>query len=880
MGCATSLLFGAVEEPPRPSSSSASPYHAHDHDETITHSSDIIPLCTFLEYQNLQYLSTGSIGTVYQASSSSSSQVALKFFGYTKQSPDLVSIHHELAFLHSLRGLDGIVELKGYFFDTSSGYLPKKKFSGEFPVFVMELLDGGEITQSIGQHRTEKFISSVFYDLLIALQGIHEKRFLHRDLKLENLMLISSSVMAPPHAPLRGCQSSHVKIIDFGSMVSLPPALPQRPSSTTSFPFSLLSLSNRSLDPPTSALSPDIYRGCGVVGSPGLIAPETILNYEYSFATDIWQVGCLLYSLLSGHHAFSPNRIDKIINASFFPLTSTEWSLISSEAKDLLSLILVKDPTHRLTIPQILAHPWMINAQQLTPTTTTTNIEQDLGEDYSSRIKSLTLSRKIRDVFMKQDNLLATRREKIECIQQLMPRAKFLNEIKSDLTVTSLVPSTPQASPPSQVTTLPLHLLPREEHQEGHEEDLSPRSSEMQSSSPRSHISIQQTIEERVFLLKKNIISYLQHTFTPHTGQGKGRNNSLDGITSTITPAVIYEEGDQQDTSEASQALIQHVDTVVSSDDDSEDDEHAFVTTISGLTLPSQGLLSSLEKSRADLLASFRSPPPHLTTSTQKTMSKYVDYSTYSTLLCESGLDSFATQEIFEIFERTSQPTAAGAISPLLHSKVDVMDVLMTFLVFYDDLTDYYSTCTSSSSSTPPHSGDGTNAPPVSDLPFDNSRLYFEMFDLNHTGVIDVKNLKIILRCLLLEEKYLSQYHQTILRSTPSSSQLLPSSASQHQLLSAKTSFKKKPSHIRHRSSSSEVSAFNLGGGGIRMLSQQSFRFQSFDTVHSMRSTDYDELFQILDEEKTGVITYEQFKDFYDTLYLQLDSSLPPSLIE
>jgi Ca2+-binding EF-hand superfamily protein len=284
-------------------------------------------------------------------------------------------------------------------------------------------------------------------------------------------------------------------------------------------------------------------------------------------------------------------------------------------------------------------------------------------------------------------------------------------------------------------------------------------------------------------------------------------------------------------------------------------------------------LNSSNERSKSFLLSSS-------TALKYPIKARYIDYQTFQQLLLDSGLETFATKEIFEIFDSSSHRLKV----------IDVMDVLFTFLVMYEDLAEYYSSQSqsqsqsqgmtrggeglspSSLSSSPPattaHLSDGSGKQIETDL-FDNSQLYFDMFDLNHTGTIDAKNLKIILRCLLLEEKYLSHYSNTLLRH--SQTPPLPP----HQTLTAKRSFKSKSSHLRRRSSSSDISSVHFLG------QQHSGRFQqqqqqSFETIRSMKSSDCDDLFQILDEDKNGYITYAQFKDFYDTLYLQLDS-LPPS---
>lgn len=737
-----------------------------------------IPLYGFHEFNDITYLSSGSIGKVYSAHHTKLGKVALKFFGYTSHYPDLVNIHHELTFLSLLRGVEGVVQLHGYIFDSDEGFIEGKKYLEVYPILVMELLEGVELPKSVQNQRTEKYVSQVFRCLILALQGIHEHRYIHRDLKLENLMLVSNS------------REPKLKIIDFGSMVNLPLVLSTGKS-------------KKSIDSSTS----EIYRGCGIVGSPGMIAPETVMSYEYSFATDIWQAGCVLYSLLSGQHAFSPNRIDKIVNASYFPMSSAQWDAISTEAKSLVSLILAKNPSERLTISQILCHPWLTNHQ--IP-------QRDLGDEYSTRIKSLTVSRRIREVFMKQDNLLQTRREKLESIQRLMPsmNIKKLN----------------------QAPQLGIHNVCEENDRE------SCVSENLSASSPHSNVSIQQTIEDRVILLKKNIIDYLQNSYATKT-----KTLTLDGI--------IYEEDNCLSDTKSSALITPSTTKGRNGSISSEtDDGSVLVSSLSGLSQPSHKSIVSefsispttnqlTEISKSGILSSsFSNPLLSPRKYTSKT--RFIDYSTYNKILCESGLESFATQEIFDLFD------------PLQNFKIDVLDVLFTFLLMYEELADCYTTNIEQNLN--------IDSPFESFVhPFDNSKLYFEMFDINHEGVIDAKSLKIILRCLLLEEKYLSHSHSTILKQAPSN----------HHILSAKHSSRSRPhSHIRHRSTSSEPPA-------VRMLSQQSSIFQqSFETVKTLRSSDYDDLFQVLDEEKNGCITYDQFKDFYDTLFHQSDN-FPSSII-
>jgi serine/threonine protein kinase len=79
-----------------------------------------------------------------------------------------------------------------------------------YPVLVLEMLDGGDLFHRIAQRSTvtEQYLAISFMSAIKALQSIHEKGFVHRDLKLENILC------------LRKTEPTEVKIIDFGFMTS------------------------------------------------------------------------------------------------------------------------------------------------------------------------------------------------------------------------------------------------------------------------------------------------------------------------------------------------------------------------------------------------------------------------------------------------------------------------------------------------------------------------------------------------------------------------------------------------------------------------------------------------------------------------------------
>lgn len=102
------------------------------------------------------------------------------------------------------------------------------------------------------------------------------------------------------------------------------------------------------------------------VGTPGYTAPEVLqgrTQYD-GVKADIWSLGVILYLLTFGRHPYYDEEDStddnftvttrKILNVDYkFP---TE--LVSQGLRDLLSRIFVKDPSERISIAGIYAHPW------------------------------------------------------------------------------------------------------------------------------------------------------------------------------------------------------------------------------------------------------------------------------------------------------------------------------------------------------------------------------------------------------------------------------------------------------------------------------------------------------------------------------------------
>lgn len=97
-------------------------------------------------------------------------------------------------------------------------------------------------------------------------------------------------------------------------------------------------------------------------GTPVFTAPECCLGSTYrGRAADTWAVGVTLYCLIFGQYPFLGDTLqdtyDKIVNNAL-----TLPDDLDPQLKNLLEGLLCKDPKHRITLPSVAEHPWVVEA--------------------------------------------------------------------------------------------------------------------------------------------------------------------------------------------------------------------------------------------------------------------------------------------------------------------------------------------------------------------------------------------------------------------------------------------------------------------------------------------------------------------------------------
>lgn len=93
-------------------------------------------------------------------------------------------------------------------------------------------------------------------------------------------------------------------------------------------------------------------------GTLDYLAPEMVSHQTYGRSVDIWSVGILAYEFMNGSPPFESNTQEQTFER-INSLNLTYPEHMSDSAKDFVSSILKINTSERLTLHQMLEHPWI-----------------------------------------------------------------------------------------------------------------------------------------------------------------------------------------------------------------------------------------------------------------------------------------------------------------------------------------------------------------------------------------------------------------------------------------------------------------------------------------------------------------------------------------
>jgi serum/glucocorticoid-regulated kinase 2 len=180
----------------------------------------------------------------------------------------------------------------------------------------MEFMQGGELFQHLRRQKRFTEPQAKFYAacITLGLGHLHNKNYIYRDLKLENLLLD---------------EQGYAKLTDFGLA--------------------------KFIEKDEVALT--------FCGTPEYLSPEVILGKGHNRPADWWSLGVLIYEMLYGIPPFYSSDMQTMYRKAVKDKVVFKSSpQISDNAKDIINKLLIKNQKNRLGSQadslEVLAHPW------------------------------------------------------------------------------------------------------------------------------------------------------------------------------------------------------------------------------------------------------------------------------------------------------------------------------------------------------------------------------------------------------------------------------------------------------------------------------------------------------------------------------------------
>ncbi|EAY00307.1 AGC family protein kinase [Trichomonas vaginalis G3] len=205
-----------------------------------------------------------------------------------------------------------VVKLYGTFKDASNLY------------FVLDYAEHGDLAEAVNDlgSLNTKATTYVCAQLLEAISTLHAKNIIHRDIKIENILLN---------------YKNYIMLTDFGTAMMT--------------------------DNDDSG-----FRPSSVVGTPDFVAPELLNDGHICYGSDMWAFGCVIFNLLTGKAPFEGNSTPELMSNIVARKICSDIEKLPKASQNIITSLLEIDPKKRLGYnenskgyPSIRNHPFFKN---------------------------------------------------------------------------------------------------------------------------------------------------------------------------------------------------------------------------------------------------------------------------------------------------------------------------------------------------------------------------------------------------------------------------------------------------------------------------------------------------------------------------------------
>ncbi|XP_056660918.1 serine/threonine-protein kinase Nek4 isoform X9 [Monodelphis domestica] len=180
---------------------------------------------------------------------------------------------------------------------------------------VMGFCEGGDLYRKLKEQKgkllPENQVVEWFVQIAMALQYLHEKRILHRDLKTQNVFLTRTNI---------------IKVGDLGI---------------------------------ARVLENQYDMASTLIGTPYYMSPELFSNKPYNYKSDVWALGCCVYEMATLKHAFNAKDMNSLVYRIIEGKPPPVPKEYSPQLAELIRTMLNKKPEERPSVRSILRQPYI-----------------------------------------------------------------------------------------------------------------------------------------------------------------------------------------------------------------------------------------------------------------------------------------------------------------------------------------------------------------------------------------------------------------------------------------------------------------------------------------------------------------------------------------